>query len=87
MIVHQCAAKTARDGGGVKPGHADHHKPSLPAIAVAREIAVDAPSHGLNDIGQRLAGDMDPPLGAKNAEIRCQRGNHILKHRGIFNLV
>ena len=87
MPVCQPATKARRDTGGIKPGHADHHKPSLPAIAVAREIAVDAPSHGLNDIRQGLAGDMDPPLGAKNAEIRCQRGNHILKRRGIFNLV
>ena len=87
MPVCQPATEARRDAGGIQPGHSDHHKPSLPAIAVAREIAVDAPSHGLNDIGQRLAGDINPPLGAKNAKIRCQRGNHILKRRGIFNLV
>ena len=86
MPVCQPATKARRDTGGIKPGHADHHKLSLPAIAVAREIAVDAPSHGLNDISRALPATWTRPWREECRRNGCQRGNHILKRLGIFDL-
>ena len=86
MLVNQAATKARRDPGGIEPGHADHHKPSLPTIPVAGEIAIYAPSNSLDDKWQRLTGNSDPPLGTKNAEIRCQPGDHDLKGLGVFDV-
>ena len=86
MLVNQTAAKARCNPGSIKTGHADHHKPSLPAIAVAGEIAIDASANSLDDEWQRLAGNGDPSLGTKDAEIRCQPGNYGLKGIGIFDV-
>ena len=87
MSVDQLATETGGNGGGIEAGHADHHEPAGHGVTVAREIAVNTAADSLHHKGQRLAGHVDPALGAEHAKFAGAGGNLLLERLGIFDLV
>ena len=85
MSVDQLAAESGGDSGNIEAGHADHHEPAGNGVTVARKIAVNAAADGLHHIGKRLAGHVDPALGAKHAEFAGDGGNLVLERLGILD--
>ena len=85
MSVDQLATETGGNGGGIEAGHADHHEPAGHGVTVAREIAVNTAADSLHHIGQRLAGHIDPALGAKHAEFAGDGGDLLLERLGILD--
>ena len=85
MSVDRLATETGGDGGGIEAGHADHHEPAGHGVTVAREIAVNTAADSLHHIWQRLAGHVDPALGAKHSEFAGDGGDLLLERLGILD--